>query len=72
MFNRTFYREETVNFLKRITKEIPKYESKKMKVRKNNQEINLYRSYNTINLMKNDYILLKSFGFEELDIITNE
>ena len=71
----TFYREETVNFLKkRITKEIPKYESKKMKVRKkNNQEINLLSGpYNTINLMKNDYILLKSFGFEELDIITNE
>ena len=28
--------------------------------------------YNTINLMKNDYILLKRFGFEELDFFTND
>ena len=27
--------------------------------------------YNTINFMKKDYILLKGFGFEDLDI-TNE
>ena len=28
--------------------------------------------YKTINLMKNDYILIKNFGFEELDIILND
>ena len=28
--------------------------------------------YTTINLLKNDYIKLKSFGFEELDIYNNE
>ena len=28
--------------------------------------------YTTINLLKNDYIKLKSFGFEDLDIYTNE
>ena len=28
--------------------------------------------YSTINLMKNDYIQLKNFGFEELDISINE
>ena len=28
--------------------------------------------YNTINSLKNDYIKLKNFGFEELDIYTNE
>ncbi len=28
--------------------------------------------YNSINLMKNDYIQLKHFGFEELDISINE
>ena len=28
--------------------------------------------YNSINLMKNDYILFKKFGFEELNISINE
>ena len=28
--------------------------------------------YNSINSVKNDYILLKTFGFEELDIYFNE
>ena len=28
--------------------------------------------YRSINLMKNDYIQLKNFGFEELDITINE
>ena len=36
---------------------------------KNNKKINLFSGpYNTINFMKNDYIQLKKFGFEELDI----
>ena len=62
-------------FLKqRITKEISSYNNKKLKLaKKNNNKINLISGpYKTINLMKNDYILLKKFGFEELDIITNE
>ena len=38
-----------------------------------NNEINVIPGpYNTINLMKNDYILLKKFGFEELEITANE
>ena len=28
--------------------------------------------YTSVNLLKNDYIKLKNFGFEELDIYTNE
>ena len=28
--------------------------------------------YTSVNLLKNDYIKLKKFGFEELDIYTNE
>ena len=28
--------------------------------------------YKSINLLKNDYIVLKNFGFEELDIFINE
>ena len=68
----TFYSYSTAEFLKeRITKEIPDFDRKKLKiVKKSNKEINLISGpYNTINLMKNDYILLKGFGFEELDII---
>ena len=38
-----------------------------------NKQTNLISGpYNTINFMKNDYILLKKFGFEELDIINYE
>ena len=71
----TFYSEEVAVFLRdRIIKEIPNYDVKKLQIRKeSNKKINLISGpYNTINLMKNDYILFKNFGFEELDIITNE
>ena len=66
----TFYSRESAEFLKRrITKEIPNFDSKKLKIKKKtNNKINLISGpYNTINLMKNDYILLKKFGFEELE-----
>ena len=71
----TFYSSETADFLKkRIIKELPSYDIKKLKIlKKNNKEIQLISGpYNTINLMKNDYILLKKFGFEELDFFTND
>ena len=71
----TFYSNETAKFLKkRITKEIPKYDINKLIIKKRtNKEINLFSGpYKTINLMKNDYIILKEFGFEELDITINE
>ena len=71
----TFLLLETAEFLiKRIKKEIPIYDIKKLKiVKKSNKEIRLLSGpYNSINLMKNDYIYLKNFGFEELDISTDE
>ena len=71
----SFYSKETAKFLKeRIGKEIPAYDIQKLKIiRERNNKINLISgSYNTINLMKNDYISLKNFGFEELDIIVYE
>ena len=71
----TFFLLETAEFLiKRIKKEIPIYDIKKLKiVKKSNKEIRLLSGpYNSINLMKNDYIYLKNFGFEELDISTDE
>ena len=40
---------------------------------KNKNKIRLLSGpYRSINLMKNDYIQLKNFGFEELDISINE
>ena len=71
----TFYSIETAEFLKdRIIKEIHSFNNKKLIIQKKNvNKINLKSGpYKTINLMKNDYIQLKKFGFEELDIITNE
>ncbi len=71
----TFYSMRTAEFLKeRIIKEIPSYDIKKLKIRKkSNKESNLISGpYKTINLMKNDYIQLKKFGFEDLNFITNE
>ena len=67
----SFYSIDAVKFLKdRIIKELPNYNISKLKIKKkNNKEINLISGpYKTINFMKNDYIQLKRFGFEELDI----
>lgn len=75
IFIGSFYSTETTEFLKkRIKKEISNFDIKKLQIRnKSNKKSNLLAGpYNTINLMKNDYILLKKFGFEELDIIINE
>ena len=71
----SFYSIDTANFLKqRITKDVPEFNIKKFKIKKNNINENLVISgpYNSINSVKNDYILLKTFGFEELDIFFNE
>ena len=71
----TFYSKDTAIFLKeRIIKEVSSYDSKKLHIYKSkNNEINLISGpYKAVNLMKNDYILLKKFGFEELDIIIDE
>ena len=71
----SFYREDTAIFLKqRINKEIPKFDTNKLKIiKKSNKKINLVSGpYTTIDTMKNDYFKLKKFGFEDLDISTNE
>ena len=71
----SFYSKETADFLKkRITLEIPAYDTNKLKVvKKSNKEIQLLSGpYITINLMKNDYSKLKKLGFEDLDITTND
>ena len=71
----SFYSRDSASFLrKRITTEIPNFNYNKIKIqKKNNNEINLISGpYKTINSIKNDYIQLKKFGFEDLDITLNE
>ena len=68
----SFSQKTVAEYLKnRIIKEIPNYNSKNLRIiKKSNKENNLLSGpYYTINLMKNDYILLKNLGFEELNIV---
>ena len=62
----SFYSINTANFLKeRIIKEVPNL-SQKIKIKKiNNKETQvLLGPYISVNLLKNDYIKLKSFGLK--------
>ena len=71
----SFYTQKSADFLKkRINEEIPSYDNKKLKIKKKNtKEIQLISGpYRSINLLKNDYIDLKNFGIEQLDIFINE
>ncbi len=71
----SFYSKDSAIFLRdRIKKDLPSYSANKIKIlRKNNKEINLISGpYSAVNLMKNDYIQLKKFGFEELEIFINK
>ena len=58
----------------RLINEIPNFNEKKLtitKISKNNYHLTS-GPYRVINLLKKDYIELKSFGFEDLDIKLNE
>ena len=71
----SFYTSEAANLLKkRIIKEVPNYDIKKLRIKKrSNKEFEVISGpYKSINLLKNDYIDIKNFGFEELDIFINE
>ncbi len=71
----TFYSPKTANFLKkRIIEDLINLDRKKLKIKKiNNKETQVISGpYTSVNSLKNDYIMLKSFGFEELDIFINE
>ncbi len=70
-----FYSKKSAfNLKKRITQELTNFDSKKLYVKseKSDKTTLLSGPYNSVNLMKNDYIQLKSFGFEDLDISVNE
>ena len=71
----SFYTSEAASILKkRIIKEIPNYDVKKLRINKrSNKEFEVISGpYKSINLLKNDYINIQNFGFEELDIFVNE
>lgn len=71
----SFYSIETARFLKqRIVKEVTDLNSKKLKIEKiSSKETQVISGpYNSVNLLKNDYIKLQNFGFEELNILINE
>ena len=70
-----FYSKNFVALLKeRISKELHNFDVNKLYVKSlNANKIRLLSGpYTSVNLMKNDYIQLKNFGFEELDININE
>ena len=70
-----FYSKNSANLLnERITRELPSFNSKKLfiKFKKTNKISLISGPYSSVNLMKNDYIIFKKFGFEELDITINE
>ena len=71
----SFYSIDTAIFLKqRIAREVSDYEINKLKINQiNKKEVHVISGpYISVNLLKNDYIKLKNFGFEELDIYTSE
>ncbi len=71
----SFYSMDTARFLKqRIIKEIKDLNAKKLKIQKiSSKETQVISGpYNSVNLLKNDYIKLQNFGFEELNILLNE
>ena len=71
----SFYSLDTANFLKqRIVKEMSDFDFNKLIIKKiSKKETHVISGpYTSVNLLKNDYIKLKNFGFEELDIYTNE
>tara|TARA_B100001057_G_C22844447_1_gene948400 strand:- start:1078 stop:1815 length:738 start_codon:yes stop_codon:yes gene_type:complete len=71
----SFYSIQTAQFLKkRIIEEINELDSKKLYIKKiDNKETQVILGpYTSVNLLKNDYIKLKNYGFEEMDIFINE
>ena len=70
-----FYSYNSAAYLKeRINTEMKNFSVNKLaikKMQKNNFQL-ISGPYNTVNLLKNDYIILKKNGFEELEIKLNE
>jgi len=62
--------EAAVNLKKRLTQEILNFNSNKLSINtKNKNKVELLSGpYKSINYLKKDYIKIKQFGFEDLDI----
>ena len=70
-----FYSKESAIVLKnRLRQDLISLDSKKISIKaKGKNEYDLFMGpYSAVNLLKNDYIILKKHGFEELDIKLNE
>jgi hypothetical protein len=75
IFVASFYTNEAANLLKsRIIQETPNFNITSLSIKKkSSKEFEVLSGpYKSINSLKNDYIELKKFGFEELDIYINE
>jgi hypothetical protein len=71
----SFYSSQAAKLLEqRIVKEVTDLEIKKLKIKKiSSKETQVILGpYNSVNLLKNDYIKLQNLGFEELNIFINE
>ena len=71
----SFYSLEAAKFLEqRIINEVIDLDIKKLRIKKINSKESqvILGPYNSVNLLKNDYIKLQNFGFEELNILLNE
>ena len=71
----SFYSKNNAKFLeKRIIEELKDLDHNKLKIKIINTKENqvILGPYNSVNSLKNDYIKLQKFGFEELNIFTNE
>ena len=64
--------EKVEKFLMEIFKDGKKIGFNNYTFNKNKENLVISGPYNSVNSVKNDYILLKTFGFEELDIFFNE
>ena len=70
-----FYSLESAKMLKKkLINDMPNYNTKKLFIQKKKK--NMYKlisgPYKAVNSLKNDYIVLKKYGFEDLDINLNE
>tara|TARA_B100000575_G_C23113224_1_gene643255 strand:+ start:77 stop:814 length:738 start_codon:yes stop_codon:yes gene_type:complete len=71
----TFYSKQTAIFLKeRLIIDLNNYNTDKIRIKNiNNKETKVISGpYTSVNSLKNDYIKLKNYGFEELDIYIDE
>ena len=71
----TFYSKQTAIFLKeRLIIDLSNYNTDKIRIKNiNNKETKVISGpYTSVNSLKNDYINLKNYGFEELDIYIDE